>query len=235
MSTHSVKSPQRRSVAHRALTAQLIDRVEAAGERLTVIDLGGGTGGVAVLLAQAGHQVMVIDPSPDALAATARRAAEAGLADRLTAGQGDTTTLDEMVDPASVDVLLCHMVLERRADATAALTAIARALRPGGLVSIVIAQRFAMALQRATLGQIGAASDLLADRELLDAPALREELAAAGFTIDSEFAVGLISDHVGEDAAEGRRDELLLLERAAAQNPAWIETAPKIHVLARRE
>jgi SAM-dependent methyltransferase len=48
--------------------------------RARVVDIGGGTGGFAVRLAREGHAVTVVDPSPDALAALARRADEAGVA-----------------------------------------------------------------------------------------------------------------------------------------------------------
>ncbi|MGH3257372.1 MAG: methyltransferase domain-containing protein, partial [Streptosporangiaceae bacterium] len=44
---------------------------------LDIVDVGGGTGGLAVPFASLGHNVTVIDPSPDALAAAQRRAAEA--------------------------------------------------------------------------------------------------------------------------------------------------------------
>ena len=37
--------------------------------RARIVDIGGGTGGFAVRLAQQGHVVTVVDPSPDALAA----------------------------------------------------------------------------------------------------------------------------------------------------------------------
>ena len=47
---------------------------------LDVLDVGGGTGGLAVPLAALGHRVTVVDPSPDALAALARRASESGVA-----------------------------------------------------------------------------------------------------------------------------------------------------------
>ena len=40
---------------------------------LDVLDIGGGTGGFAVRVAGLGHRVTVVDPSPDALAALARR------------------------------------------------------------------------------------------------------------------------------------------------------------------
>ena len=60
----------------------------AATAELTVVDVGGGTGGFAVPLAQAGHRVTVVDASPDALAALTRRAAEAGVADRVARRAG---------------------------------------------------------------------------------------------------------------------------------------------------
>ena len=44
-----------------------------------IVDVGGGTGGFAVRLAQLGHRVTVVDPSPDALAALDRRAREVGV------------------------------------------------------------------------------------------------------------------------------------------------------------
>ena len=56
---------------------------------LDVLDIGGGTGGFAVRVAGLGHRVTVVDPSPDALAALARRARESGVADRVTGQQGD--------------------------------------------------------------------------------------------------------------------------------------------------
>ena len=52
---------------------------------LDIVDVGGGTGGFAVALARLGHRVTVIDPSPDALAALERRAAEAGVSDAVRA------------------------------------------------------------------------------------------------------------------------------------------------------
>ncbi|HZP54968.1 methyltransferase domain-containing protein, partial [Actinocrinis sp.] len=55
---------------------------------LDVVDVGGGTGGFAVALARLGHRVTVVDPSPDALAALERRAAEAGVSGSVRAAQG---------------------------------------------------------------------------------------------------------------------------------------------------
>ncbi|HEX8627928.1 MAG TPA: methyltransferase domain-containing protein, partial [Catenuloplanes sp.] len=79
-----------------------------AGRSLTVLDVGGGTGGFAVPLAEAGHRVTVVDASPDALAALDRRAAEAGVGDRVRAVQGDGDALAGLVEAGSADLVLCH-------------------------------------------------------------------------------------------------------------------------------
>src|SRR4029077_10422597 len=50
---------------------------ETGRPALDIVDVGGGTGGLAVPFAALGHHVTVVDPSPDALAAAQRRAARA--------------------------------------------------------------------------------------------------------------------------------------------------------------
>lgn len=234
-SGHQPSSRRRRSISQLSLVDLLGEALAGTGDRLRVVDLGGGTGGLAAELAAAGHEVLVIDPSPDALAATGRRAAELGLGDRLTARQGDTTTLDQVVEPGSADVVLCHLVLDRVDGTAGALAAMARALAPGGTASIVIGQRYARALKQAAAGAFAAAGDVLADTGLLDRPALLRLLDDGGWQVAAEHGVGLLADQVGEAAAAGHADELLALERACADNPAWLETATRLHVLARRE
>ena len=74
-----------------------LDRAPAQRERLSVVDVGGGTGGFAVPLARSGHDITVVDASPDALAALTRRAADAGVGDRVRAVQGDADALADLV------------------------------------------------------------------------------------------------------------------------------------------
>ncbi len=128
-----------------------------------VLDLGGGTGGQAVRLATAGHRVTVVDPSPDALAALARRAAENGVADRLRGVQGDAENLADLVPAGSVDLVLCHGVLEVVDDPAQALAAAREVLRPGGRLSLVVAQRHAAVLARVASGHLRAATHVLTD------------------------------------------------------------------------
>ncbi|HHV22597.1 MAG TPA: methyltransferase domain-containing protein [Propionibacterium sp.] len=223
---------RRRSTAQQWLNELLVTQLDLRGSGLNVVDLGGGTGGIAAALAEAGHTVLVIDPSPDALAATQRRAAERELSDRMTAVQGDTGTLAEIVPPGSVDVFTFHRVLDRREGTAEALAAMATTLKPGGLLSIVINQRLPWVWQQAEAGNFDVAREILQDGGLLDRPVLLDLLAAGGWEVLAEHGVGVIADQVPEAAAEGHSDELLELEAAAAGNSAYLESATRLHVLA---
>jgi hypothetical protein len=107
-----------------------------------VVDIGGGTGVSAVRIAGMGHRVTVVDPSPDALASLGRRAREEGV--EVVAHQGDLSSLlapAGPVAPGSADLVLCHGVLEHVTDAAGALATLHEVLRPGGALSLLVAQR----------------------------------------------------------------------------------------------
>src|SRR3954465_4717017 len=124
----SVKRSERRSSARTSLVWTALEQVLAgAGD---VLDIGGGPGGFAVRVAELGHRVSVIDPSPDALAALDRRAREQGVA--VSGQQGDLSTLLEVTGPAAADVVLCHGVLEVVDDPAAALATLRTVLRRDG-------------------------------------------------------------------------------------------------------
>lgn len=213
-------------------------------ESAVVVDIGGGTGGFAVPLAELGHRVQVIDPSPDALAALDRRAAERGVAGQVSGQQGDLSDLADLVEAGSVDLVLCHGVLEVVDDAAAALEAIAAVLQPGGHLSLLVSQRHAAVVARAVAGHFQAA------RELLDGEGpppgrgghrfTREELCdlldAAGLEITSIHGVRVFADLVPGsllDLEPGAAASLGELERAVASRPEYLPLATQLHVLAR--
>ena len=115
------RSAIRAALVWDAVQAVLAARsVDAPDRPLEVVDLGGGTGGLAVRVAELGHHVVVVDPSPDALASLERRTADAGMVDgRQEQGSGtvrgilgDAATLPDLVPAGSADVVVCHGVLE---------------------------------------------------------------------------------------------------------------------------
>ncbi len=133
---------------------------ETGRTALDIVDVGGGTGGLAVPFASLGNHVTVVDPSPDALAAAQRRAAEAGA--RLAAVQGDAASLDSVVGVAAADLIICHNVLEYVDSPPDAMAAIARVLRPGATASVLASNAVAAVLHRALAGRFAEAKLLLA-------------------------------------------------------------------------
>lgn len=216
-----------------------------AGEKLTVLDVGGGTGGFAVPMAEAGHHVTVVDASPDALAALTRRAADAGVADRVRAVQGDGDALAGLIAPASVDLILCHAVLEVVDDPADVLTAIAAALRPGGAVSLLVAGRAAAILGRAFNGHLDVASALLTDpdghagprdtlRRRYDAETAATLLGEAGLKVEEIHGVRVLADLLPAAVVEADPQAMLELELALSARPPFRDIASQLHLFARK-
>lgn len=238
------------SVVHDFVTAR---RGELA-RPLRVLDLGGGTGGLAVSLAGEGHHVVVIDPSPDALASLRRRADEAGVADRIVAVQGDADSVERLAAETgggqSLDVICCHGALEMVADPAAAVAAMARVLPPGGALSLVVAQRLAAVFSRALAGQFDRARHIL-DRadgrwgdddpmpRRFDRSEVEEMARAAGFAIVAVQGVRPLGDLVPSAHldSESARSALADLEAALTTHPQFPflgQLGALVHVLGRK-
>ncbi|MCW2781851.1 MAG: methyltransferase protein [Marmoricola sp.] len=232
---------ERRAAARTAVVWDAVEQCLAGTSDQRVVDIGGGTGGFAVRVAELGHRVTVIDPSPDALAALARRAQEQGVADRVTAQQGDLADLPGLVDPGTVDLALCHGVLGILDDPAAGLTTIGQALRPGGVLSLLVSQRHAAVLTRAMAGHFGQAKALLEGAQpdggerRFTAEETAGLLTAAGFAPTAVHAIRVFADLVPSsllDLEPGASAALLDLERAVASRPEYLTLAAQIHTLA---
>ncbi len=207
---------------------------------LDIVDVGGGTGGFAVPFAALGHHVTVVDPSPDALAAAQRRAAEMRVT--LTEVQGEADGLDSLVGADAADLVICHSVLEYVDSPAVAMAAIARVLRPGATVSVLAANVVSAVLQRALAGRYEQARRLL-DGEGGDA-GLPRRFTLAGLTALIESAGLRAGDAHGirvfagllpaAGADQGTAEELRALEEAAAAYPPLRDIAARLHVLGHR-
>ncbi|MFT4008894.1 MAG: methyltransferase domain-containing protein [Nocardioidaceae bacterium] len=240
--TTSQTSTQRRSLARTAVVWDALVEVLAPLTEATVVDIGGGTGGFAVRVAELGHRVTVVDPNPDALAILGRRAGERGVAERVTGIQGDLAGVADLVAPASADVVLCHGVLEIVEDPAAALSAIAALLRPGGALSLLVQQRHAAVLARAMAGHFSQAQALLeldaatgAAVGRFSAEEIRRLIEGAGLGEPVLHAVRVFVDLVPStlvDLEPGAADALVALERAASARAEYLALAAQIHALA---
>ncbi len=234
---------ERRSATRHAVVWDVLGPLLLDGPGLDVLDIGGGTGGFAVRVAEAvsGHRVTVVDPSPDALAGLARRARELGV--EVTGHQGDLSSLLDVAGPGSADVVLCHGVLEVVDDPAAALATLREVLRPGGSLSLLVAQRHAAVIARAMAGHFGQALAVLqgedggrAGHRFTEAE-VHDLVAGAGLEVAETHGIRVFSDLVPGsllDLEPGATGALVELERAVAGRPEYLPLASHLHVLARR-
>ena len=221
---------------------------ETGRPRLDILDAGGGTGGFAVPLAGLGHNVTVIDPSPDSLAAAERRAAEMNV--QLSMVQGDVADLAVVAGEASADLVLCHSVLEYVDSPGDAMGSIAQVLRPSGAVSVLAASSVAAVIHRALAGRFDDARRLLTaigggpGAEPGADPPRRFTLAevvglieGAGLRPGRAHGVRVFADLVPGMSAEtdpSAADALLALEQAASAHPAFHDIATQFHIVGYR-
>lgn len=130
---HGIRYPDERQAWRRLVAAVLGDPAHSAMPRLRVLDVGTGTGVLAMLAAELGHDVTGIDLSEGMLAQARRRALDAGIAVTWLAGDA----ADPPVEPASFDAVVGRHVIWTLPDPEHALVAWRTVVRPGGLIAVI--------------------------------------------------------------------------------------------------
>ena len=199
-------------------------------------------------MAAAGCQVTVVDISPNALAALRGRAREAGVAERVTAVQGDVHSLTEAVPAAASDLVLGHGLLEVVDDVAAAVGQLTLATEPGGAVSVLVAGRHGAALALAHAGRLTQARTVLTDPEGRSGPTdpLQRRLDVSGLRGLVESGAGLAVELVQGDGvfenwlavetqgSGGGGDGLAELADVVSATPELLVLAARLHMVARR-
>jgi len=216
-----------------------------------VLDVGGGPGAYAAWLAEAGHQVRLVDATP----LHVQQALELANG-RFEAVAGDA---GELGDPdGSYDVVLLlgplYHLLER-AERLAALGEAQRVLRPGGLLAAAGISRFASILDGLLRDLLDDEGWALVQRDLADGKhlprgnhalftnayfhrpeELQAEVEGAGFAVEGFFGL----EGPGWVRAESLDDErifdnIVRVARAVEQEPAIIGASAHFLAIARRQ
>lgn len=177
--------------------------VRAGAPRRSVLDVGGADGLDAAPLAALGHDVTVLDPAPGMLAGAAARG--------LPVREGG---LDDLPGLDPVDAVLCHYVLQYRPDEAADLALLAGALRPGGLLSVVLPNpdhRVLTAFLRegpeAALAQVDAPTARTvtfgSTVRSVSLPDVLAGLRAAGLEVVEVFGLRVVGDLMLDNAPKG--------------------------------
>ncbi len=115
---------------------------ELAAERGgPILDVGAGTGRVALDLAARGHEVVAVDSEPDLVAACAERAAGRSLAVTAVSADARELALDSR-HPLAVFPMQVAQLMGSDAARAQMLAALLAVLEPGGLVAVALADPF---------------------------------------------------------------------------------------------
>ncbi len=217
----------------------------------TVLDIGGGTGEMALRLAAFGLQVTVLDSSEAMLGEIERAAAaEASRRRRITLVHGDARHLTQLFTPASFMVIVCHNILEFVDSPTTILQSIASLLTRSetAFASVIVRNRAGEVLSAALKnGDLAAAEKNLTTpkvtAKLADLPVsvftpqeLRAMLSLAGLKTLAEYGIRVCSDYLPQTSVAGDSNyaALLALERKLGAQQDFAAIARYTQVIARR-
>jgi S-adenosylmethionine-dependent methyltransferase len=236
-----VRDAVRQELVHRQLAAHL----PRSSEPLWVLDAGCGQGTQAIALARLGHRVVGLDLS-DTLLDAAREAATREPDEvhrRLRFVAGDLLSLGDD-HTQRYDLVCCHGVAMYLPSLPDTATALARASRSGGLISILTRNRAGIAMRAGMAGDWLAASQAFDARHYdnrlgieavrADEPGeVQDALAGAGADTVAWYGVRLFADQMGQRPPGADFDQLIDVEEEAGRRDPFRSVAALTHTIGR--
>jgi len=227
--------------------ANLEEVLPKTAQPLQALDLGGGTGALAMRLARLGVHVTLLDASPPMLDLAKRAAQEAGVAEKIALRHGNAAQLADLFDVESFDLVLCHNVLEFVDDPCTVLRSVARVLRdPLGTISVLVRNQAGEVLKAALVnGDLSASEGNLTSQwadeslyggtvRLFTAESLEDMLAQAAFTLTGEYGVRVMADYLPAKVSRNQEyDRIFELERKLGRRRDFAAVARYTQCIAR--
>jgi S-adenosylmethionine-dependent methyltransferase len=220
---------------------------ERPDNSIRALDLGSGTGSVAVRLARLGLHVTLLDYSPAMLDIAQRAARDAGVIEQVAFKPGDAVGLSSLFEGRSFDVIVCHNVLEYVDDPGAVLCGAAGLLRDSSAVLSILVRSHAGEVLKAAIqsGDLSAAEDALDSQwgkeslyggkvRLFTLDEIRDLAKAASLKVIAERGVRIVADYLPPKVSRSQEyDRIFKLERKLAGRAEFVTVARYTQVLAR--
>jgi S-adenosylmethionine-dependent methyltransferase len=217
-------------------------------QTLCALDIGAGTGALAIRFARLGLHVTLLDSSPQMLELARRAAAEAGVAASIALQEGDASQAAKLFPHQSFDLILCHNVLEFVDDPGAVLLAASRLMREAAVLSVLVRTQ-AGEVWKAALqaGDLAAAEHSLTaewgceslyggSTRLFTPESLQTMLREAALAAMATRGVRVISDYLPPTISrEADYQRILALERKLGSRPEFAAAARYAHYLITHE
>lgn len=209
-----------------------------------VVDIGGGFGLQAILLARAGHHVVVVDVDEkmieiarDKLSSEPRE-----VSSRVELVCGDGREAARLVG-TGFDLVCCHSVLLYEENFAPMLSSLVGLVHKGGLISVLCVNRESYAMRSGLQGRWREAAAILEGREL-DSPhvpirqhtrdEVAEVLTSSGARVRDWQGIGIFTDHLTKSVGEKDLDEVCRVEWLASHRDPYRQVARCFHMIAER-
>jgi S-adenosylmethionine-dependent methyltransferase len=219
--------------------------------RASVLDVGGGTGGYALALAELGHQVCLLDFSARMLAVARLKAKERGahVTEHIRYHRASAEDVPSDLAAHRFDLILCHTLLEYVEDPGQVLLGLSTVLRPGGLLSLLFANAYADPLRwalargdverarRSLETQVSSADLFGLPRRTFSGDGMREAMGRAGIEPVVQYGVRVFADYMPADKLADRSfwTRLFELETSAGSRFPYRDIARYGYLLGRKE
>ncbi|WP_063910175.1 methyltransferase domain-containing protein [Herbidospora yilanensis] len=233
-----------RGALRHALVARAL-RTHLPSDSQQVLDIGGGDGHQAVLLARAGHRVTLLDPDQGMHKRAADRISGESeqVRDRITLVEGTADQAGHLAENG-FDLVCCHGVLMYAENPHAFLNDLASAVRPGGLVSLLTKNADGLAMRPALEGRwadavavlgAGSVEGNLGVSSRADAlSAVEAILGEAGVTTCQWYGVRVFTDHLGDAPVGEGFDYVLEAEWQAGCRDPYRQIARLFHLIGQK-
>jgi S-adenosylmethionine-dependent methyltransferase len=212
-----------------------------ARQPLQVVDIGCGDGRDAAWLAELGHDVLAVDPSPTMIERATKTHQPAGKCVSLRFEVGDAGSVLAACEESSFDLVLSHGVIMYQEDPQSFVAEHLRLLRDMGVMSLLAKNAAGLVYRAAQEASVDEAMRVLDDSRGLGhlgvstgAQTVQELSAfglAGGATVRSWAGVRIFSDTPTDILLEEDDEKVLEFEWLAARRDPYRQTASLLHVL----